>query len=658
MADSRDWVADRAPVDEPVEVPAVASAFAAGGPIARVLGERYRYREGQVAMAELVRQALNEDRPALIEAGTGCGKSFAYLIPVIWSGARAFVSTANKTLQTQLWEKDIPALRQVAPRPFTAALMKGRKNYVCPVKMRALRQQVALPGLRDSLDDLLARLPKTPSGDVEDLRLSSTLRDEVTAGERDCLGRDCPLVSRCYYELAKARAEDADIVVINHAVLVFNLLVPMLTPRSIVVVDEAHELERYAIDALRLSLEYTTVPSLINDEAVMGHVPDDLRLRAVLHNNELFTTLAGTPQEDERRWTVPGRLEPGIALSNDLQAVYARLLETYPPVPGADEGDERNARHQAMINWATELANEVRLLAEEPPSDQVRYCEEQPQGVGLDQVVLFREPLQVAEFLERSLFTAVRRVVCTGATLTVGNEFGYLRRQLGVPASAAIEHTFDSPFDFPNQALLYTPNGLEPVYGPGEDEYLLNLGREVWRLLQASRGRAFVLCTSARRMHELYDLVSPHLEYTCLCQGGELSRAELLEQFQRGPQGVVLFATRSFWEGVDIPGEALSLVIIDKLPFTPHRDPVIVHRQELIRARGGDPFSEMQLPEAILALKQGVGRLIRSEIDRGVMAILDSRINTRGYGAKIIASLPPARHTRRIADVRAFFAEH
>jgi Rad3-related DNA helicase len=656
------WL-DEEPADLPIteeariEVPDVASAFVEDGPIAQALGDRYRSRQGQVEMAQLIRQALMEEKAALIEAGTGCGKSFAYLIPLVWSGTRALVTTANKTLQTQLWEKDIPTLQRVSPRPFTAALLKGRPNYVCVLKLKQLGQQPALPGLHDGLSDLMERLQDVPSGDVEELRLFSRLRQAVTAGQHDCLRDRCPLLTRCYYELAKVQAEKADIVVVNHALLAFSLIRPILSPRPVVVVDEAHELERYVVNALRLGLEYTTVPGFINDEVVVRHVDEMLRGRAVQVNHSLFDFLGHKPDGHERRWTVRGELEQGLALTGHINAIRKALLRTYPPVQGADKGNEENARHQTIIEWAEALADEVRALAEEPPPDQVRYCEEQPGKSDLESIVLYREPVKVADFLRETLFEPVKRVICTGATLTVERRFSHFRRQTGAPRDAAIERVVGGPFDYPNQALLYTPNGLVPQYGEGEEEYVLNLGREIWRLIQASRGRAFVLCTSTRRMNELHELISPHLEYSCYCQGSGLSRAELLDLFQNDAGGAVLFATKSFWEGVDIPGPALSLVIIDKLPFAPHRDPVVRHRQQLIRDRGGDPFNEMSLPEAILALKQGVGRLIRTETDRGVMAILDSRINTKRYGQKIVASLPRARRTRRIQDVRRFFAQ-
>jgi Rad3-related DNA helicase len=643
--------------DEPIQVPDVAPAFAEGGPIARALGKRYRYRPGQVEMAQLVREALVEGQAALVEAGTGSGKSFAYLIPLIASEARAFVSTANKTLQTQLWEKDIPTLQKVAPRRFTAALLKGRSNYVCRFKLREARQQLGLPGLEDGLNDLARRLEKNTSGDVEDLRLPRQLRDVVTAGQHDCLGKECPQFARCYYELAKVKAEQSDIVVVNHALLAFNLAMPFLSPRPVVVVDEAHELERYVVNALRIAMEYDTVPQFANDNVVIRHAPDALRGEAVRINHRLFLELAEKPSKWEQRWAVQDELQDGLMLADRINKIHKALLRAYSPSVDGDEESAENARHQMTIEWAAQLADQIRILAAPAPPDHVRYCAERPGESGPGSITLYCEPVEVAGFLQETLFEPVKRVVCTGATLTVAGGFGYFCQQTGAPRKQAVERMIESPFDYPNHVLLYTPSGLIPQYGPGEDAYVLNLGREVWRLIQASRGRAFVLCTSRRRMNELYDLISPHLEYNCYCQGDGLSRAELLDLFQNDAAGAVLFATRSFWEGVDIPGPALSLVIIDKLPFTPHRDPVVQYRQQLIRDRGGNPFDEMTLPEAILALKQGVGRLIRAETDQGVIAILDSRINTKRYGQQIIASLPRARRTRRIQDVRAFFAE-
>ena len=313
-------------------------------------------------------------------------------------------------------------------------------------------------------------------------------------------------------------------------------------------------------------------------------------------------------------------------------------------------------RHKTVIEWAAELESQLATFGKESPKDAIRYCEKGPGKSELARIVLCQEPAEVAGFLQETLWAATRTVVCTSATLATGQRFDYLRRQIGAPQENVLQRIIDSPFDYPKQAMLYTPHGLIPDYGEGEQAYTQKLAGEVERLVTASRGRAFVLCTSMRRAEQLFEALEPRLPYTCYCQGAA-SRNELLDRFRDDPEGAVLFATKSFWEGVDIPGEALSLVIIDKLPFAPHRDPVIQHREQRIREAGGNPFNEAMLPEAILALKQGVGRLIRTESDRGVMAILDSRLNTKRYGLQMIASLPKARRTFRFEDVAAFFEE-
>lgn len=639
----------------------IALLFAPWGPVAELLGEGYRPRRGQALMARLVKRALDQGGHALVEAGTGSGKSFAYLIPLIWAGRKAFISTANKTLQTQLWEKDLPALHRIAPRPFTAALLKGRSNYVCRLKLSELSRQPQLlvPDEHTSVAALLERLENVPTGDTETLRLHGDLKDKLVTGRHDCAGYQCPFFHDCYYERAKAEAEGADLVVLNHALLAYNLALeqPFLSPRDIIVVDEAHELERYVVGALRLSLEYTTVPGLINHPVLTHNVDDRLRAQAVQSNHELFRLLGQLGESaQERRWTMDGELQPAMALVGHLKLIHRQLQRTYPPVKGDDENEE-NARHQATLEWAAQLVNEITQLAQVAPDDQVRYCETWTGDVRPDNLALQREPLDVADFLREKLFQATKTVICTSATLTVNRRFDYFRHQVGAPDPAdgrLLEKRIESPFDFQSQALLYTPLGLTPQYGDGETAYVEQLADEIERLVQASQGRAFVLCTSTRRMRHLYDALWPRLPYNCMRQG-LASRAELLDEFKNHPDASVLFATRSFWEGVDIPGDTLSLVIIDKLPFAPYRDPVYRQREQRVREAGGNPFMEVSLPEATLTLKQGVGRLIRTETDRGVMAILDSRINTARYGSQMVTSLPPARRTTRFEDVVAFF---
>ena len=538
-------------------------------------------------------------------------------------------------------------------------MLKGRGNYVCRVKLKTLSQQLTLPGVGFSIGDLLARLEEMPSGDVEELRLFGELRDSLTVGQHDCLGHNCRMFSRCYYELTRVQAEKADIVVVNHALLAFNMVLDgqIVQPRDAIVIDEAHEFERYVVGALRLKLEYDQVPALANDAVVTRNADEGVRGRAVHANHELFTYLAQSAGRDgQRRWAASRELPLARALADRVNAVCKQLMKRYPPAPGADEQNEENARHQMAIEWAQRLADEILSLGRAVPDDAVRYCEKSRGKTEQSRVALCQEPVEVADFLRESLWKATKTVICTTATLTVNRNFDYFRLRTGVPQGGAIQHIIPSPFDYSSQALLYTPPGLYPQYGEGEDEYVQKLAAEVERLVRASRGRAFVLCTSTRRTKQLFDLLAPKLSYTCYRQG-MAPRNELLDLFRNDTSGAVLFATKSFWEGVDVPGEALSLVIIDKMPFAPYRDPVVQHRSQRVRDAGGNPFMQYMLPEATLALKQGVGRLIRAETDRGVMAILDSRLNTKRYAPQVIASLPRARRTLRFEDVAAFFEE-
>ncbi len=640
----------------------IALLFAPNSPVAQLLGSQYRPRRGQALMARQVKRALDEGLHALVEAGTGIGKSFAYLIPLIWGGHRAFVSTANKTLQNQLWEKDLPALRRIAPRSFKAALLKGRGNYVCNLKLKEHSRQMALPGQGISIADVLDRLEQTPTGDVEGLRLFGEARSALTVDQHDCLGQHCPLFVKCYYELARAQAEEADIVILNHSLLAFNLILEshIVQPRDVIVIDEAHELAGYVADALRLKLEYDQIPGFINDDIITRHADNDVRGQAVRINHELFAWLSQSNdsgnERSERRWALAGEVPQAQALLGQINAIRRDLTKRYPPVPGGGDTNEENARHKTAIEWAAELENHLATFGKEAPEDAIRYCEKGAGKSELARIVLCQEPAEVAGFLQEALWATTRTVICTSATLTTSQRFDYLRRQIGAPQENILQRIIDSPFDYPRQAMLYTPHGLIPDYGEGEPVYAQKLADEVERLVTASRGRAFVLCTSMRRAEQLFEALESRLPFTCYCQG-TAPRNELLDRFRDDPDGAVLFATKSFWEGVDIPGEALSLVIIDKLPFAPHRDPVIQHRERRIREAGGSPFNEAMLPEAILALKQGVGRLIRTETDRGVMAILDSRLNTKQYGAQVVASLPKARRTFRFEDVAAFFEQ-
>lgn len=678
-AESHD-VADDAPFDEddsappaepeperPIICPEMEPIFEAGGAISRVLGERYRLREGQLLMANLVRDALQERHHAVIEAGTGIGKSFAYLVPIIWSGAKAIISTSNKALMSQLWRNDLPALAKIAPRSVKMALLKGRSNYVCVRRLDEFKPQRRLPGLAGDLERVEEGLRRVRSGDVEEMGLTPSQSQRFTVDHRACEGLKCPRYGDCLYERAKSAALAADIIVTNHALLCFSLLRydnQLLPIRPVLVIDEAHELENYAINALTQLLEYETLAAVVNHPLAAGAADNESRQQAMECNHGLFQELlAQRPDRWSQRWALHGELQQGLALTKWLNEIRGKVATR-------QVDKEEQGQRDSLVLYADELLATVRALANPEGETAIRYCD-LPEDAGahnLDKLQVQYRPLEVAVDLKRTLFDAWPRVICTSATLSINRDLGWFLRRAGLqglPKEAAqtpavdattVAQTIPSPFDYRNHVLLYTPHGLAPVYGAGEEQYAERLTAEVRRLVETSRGRAFVLCTSRKRMLDLYERLAPVLDYPCFCQGKGLTRHEMLERFKASGEAV-LFGTRSFWEGVDIPGEALSLVILDKLPFLPHTDPVLQRQEQLVAARGGDPFDELQVSHAALTLRQGAGRLIRTETDRGVIAVLDSRIVTNTtYGPKIIRTLPGGKQTMRFESVQAFFA--
>jgi ATP-dependent DNA helicase DinG len=651
--------------ERPIVCPPLDDVFSSQGPIARILGAQYRPRAGQVRMASLIRDALQSRRHAVIEAGTGIGKSFAYLVPALWAGAPAVVSTSNKGLMNQLWEHDIPRLKEVAPRPVKAALLKGRSNYVCRLRLDKLRQQVGLSGREQALALVSSGLEKVPLADMELMRLPTELAMRLTASNHECQGRHCPHFESCYYEKAKREAVGADVVVTNHALLCYNVLLAdnhILPVRPVLIIDEAHQLPRYAIDALTLALGQDQVWGLLNAPTVREAETDpnlltELRstytdfLRAVDRQRPGSTTSPYRPT----RWALEGELQSGMALWQML----GKLQSTLSRARNLEDGD----REAAMLQ-AVEMAETARALSIPEPETHIRICEagDERTAMGPESYQAFYRPLEVADPLFRMLFDTWPRVICTSATLSVANDLGWFRRQVGLMGSngqsPVIAEALRGPFDYSRQMLLYTPRALVPVYDEQQQafagDYVSQLTAEVRRLLEASRGRALVLCTSRARMTQLYDTLSMefHGRYPCYLQG-DYAQPELVARFKKDGQAI-LFATRGFWEGLDIPGDALALVILDKIPFVPYDDPIIRRQEARIRERGGNPFHEIQLGSAILSLRQGAGRLIRSETDRGVIALLDARVLTKAYGRQIIQSLPEGCHTAVFEDVAAF----
>ncbi len=659
-----DELAEEDAVAQPVDCPDMAPIFATSGAVHRVLGDRYRPRPGQVQMAEHIAHLLRQPGHALIEAGTGIGKSFAYLIPAIWSGTPTVVSTSNKALMAQLWHKDVPALREIAPRSFSVALLKGRSNYLCALRMRGLTpRQRKLYGFGGDYERVQEGLARAPSGDVEEMGLPPGLAAGLTVDHHACEGFKCPEYRSCFFERARSAAQQADLVITNHAVFCFNALHQdntALPVRPLLVIDEAHEFQGYAIGALSQSLEYETLPSLVNHAIAKEVADNELRRQAAEFNQAFFAALSRQrPNRFALRWAVREEIQEGLRLF-DVLNIIGKKLNGYMP------DKEAEGQFESLLRQSAEAVSTVRALSVPEPETAIRICELTGSGgtsLGvrggeIGGLRLTYRPLEVQTRLQTDVFDVWPRVVCTSATLAVGTDLTWFQRSIGAwtekrPTSLV---RITSPFDFKGHVLIYTPPGLIPAYeGPGEERYLQRLASEVRRLVLSSRGRAFVLCTSRRRAEQLYEAVAPQVSFLCLSQDGKTSRRELLERFQADGQAV-LFATRSFWEGVDVPGDALSMVILDKIPFLPQDDPVLKRQEKLIFDRKGNPFNELQLSHAILTLRQGAGRLVRTENDRGVIALLDSRILEKSYGQKILAALPDGRPTRRFEDVQAFFS--
>jgi ATP-dependent DNA helicase DinG len=615
-------------------------------------------------MADLVRTALQEGKHAVIEAGTGIGKSFAYLAPIFWSGTPAVVSTSNKSLMNQLWEHDIPRLQSIAPRKVHVALLKGRGNYVCALRVEQLRQRVSAPDQTTALRHIDGGLARAPTGDVEVMRLPPGLASRLTVNGHQCRGYHCPHFDGCFYEAAKEDALAADIVVTNHALLCTSALMAenhILPVRPVLIIDEAHQLTRYAVEALTKELGRDTFWRLLNNPAMRQALPEpallgDLRTAYGDFFHAVDRQRPGDSRKRQRptRWALRGEIQAGLFLWDALRQLkralsHARSLE---------EGEREAAQQQAE-----DVAGAAHALALPEPPTHVRVCEiaeDQSGAADSARRALYR-PLAVASPLSKLLFGAWPRVICTSATLGIGHDLRWFQRQVGLSSNGerpVLSEALKGPFDYSRQMLLYTPDRLVPVYDEARQafagDYVSALTKEVGRLLEISQGRALVLCTSRTRMRQLYESLAPTLgqRYPCYLQD-DATQPELVARF-RAHGNAVLFATRGFWEGLDIPGEALALVVLDKIPFVPYDDPIIQRQEARIRARGGNPFYELQLASAILALRQGAGRLIRTETDRGVIALLDGRVLTKSYGRQIIQSLPEGCHTTSFTAVAAF----
>lgn len=642
--------------------------FAQDGELSKLLGSGYRARQGQLEMARAVENSISSRRHLLVEAGTGTGKTLAYLVPIVFSGKRAFIVTATKKLQDQLLHKDIPLLQNL--RKFTAAVLKGRSNYVCVLKLKEAERDrgfiadAAIQSLRDQL------IFQT-NGDLDQIRLNTGVRERFATGFSECTRKRCPYYDECYYELAKERAEACDVVVINHSLFAYVLTFDgLLQQREVVVVDEAHELEDRISEALKVTVFQGTVPRFLTNPLVKQNVDQRLLGQALNDNGVLFDWIKKR-LEDEDAVRLDGTCRPAVnevqfalRLSIQIAKISAALQSKSQDSPQIGEEDVAT-----LVQYAQEsenLASQLSMIGASPPNDQVRYVRRETTTFSLN-----LQRADVSQFLREHLFGQYESVVLASATLRIGRNFSFLRNRLGLPADRTDELAVASPFDYATQGRIYIAPNLQPPQGgrrhteeyeQQELAYRQRVKTEIEHLVNYSHGRAFVLSTSRDRMEWHHSNFNNQNEFQLLRQG-ERSEAELIENFRRQTDqkgealSNVLFATKGFWTGVDVPGSALSLVILDRLPFRVPTEPLFSKRCDLVKESGGNDFKELSLPLVIFDLLQGTGRLIRNETDRGVVAILDSRLLTKRYGEQILADLPGYTRVRNREDVRRFFLE-
>ncbi len=607
-------------------------------------------------MAEAVESALADSRHLIVEAGTGTGKTLAYLVPAILSGKRVVVSTGTKNLQEQLFFKDIPFLQKHFTRPVKACYMKGRSNYLCRQKLYDAERETVLSGLEEMADFQIIRdwEQTTETGDRAEIKKmpeNSSAWLKLDARRELCTGMKCAQFDRCFLTLMHQRAFDSDIIVVNHYLFFADLAVKgkadeaegIIPEYDAVIFDEAHEIEDVAGTYFGTGISNYQVDELIRDIAAISRRKNlstaelDRILISLSDHAGRFFELFG---ENEGRRGFTGQaafLERYKEEYTDFRISLELTATTLELIPGApDEIVPLRLR-------AESLAANLKFFMEVSDPAYVYWTERRGRGQFLQAT-----PIDVASVLQERLFDVVKSVVLTSATLAVSGGFDFAQKRLGVRYARSL--VVPSHFDYPTQALLYVPQHLPE---PRHPAFTARAAEEIIAILKHSRGRAFVLFTSYQQMRLIYDRVSLAIEYDTLLQGTG-PRSALLDEFKRTPN-CVLFATSSFWQGVDVPGEQLSCVIIDKLPFAVPSDPVVEARVRRIRDEGGEPFYEYQIPQAAIALKQGFGRLIRSRSDRGVLAILDNRITKQRYGQVFFDSLPDYRFTTRIEDVENFF---
>ena len=634
------------------------SIFSGAGALAQAV-KSFRVREGQIGMARAVAAAIEKNAVLVAEAGTGTGKTFAYLVPALLAGGKVIISTGTKTLQDQLFDRDIQVVRQALKVPVTVALLKGRANYVCHHHLERAQHAGRFPTREDARYlPLIASFAKnSASGDKSDLAAvpeNAAVWSFVTSTRENCLGAECAHYAKCFVMEARKQALAADVVVVNHHLFFADVVLrdegvsELLPASNTIIFDEAHQLPETASLFFGETVSTTQLIELARDARIeaVASARDFAALPDAAHAlDKAARDLRLAFKEDSGRFAFQAlarnrEFEPALKTVADTLAALGSILESQA---------ERSEGLEKCRSRAQALAASLRGWRDRDDPEFVRWLELFNHALHLNAT-----PLSIAEIFQGQINDHARSWIFTSATLSVGGDFSHYCAQMGLSEAQAL--AWESPFDYANNALLYVPRGMPE---PNTPAYTPAVVAAALPAIEASRGRAFILFTSLRAMREGHGLLQQafarrQLEFPLLMQG-ESSRTELLERFRR-LGNAVLVGSQSFWEGVDVRGEALSLVVIDKLPFAPPDDPLLAARIERINRDGRNAFVEFQLPQAVITLKQGAGRLIRDETDRGVLMICDPRLFSKGYGKRILRSLPPMKGTRQVDEVIAFFA--
>jgi len=635
----------------------------------------YEYRAGQIKMAEAVLRAFEEKKHLIVEAGTGTGKTLAYLVPAIAAAIgqkkRVIISTGTKNLQEQLMEKDIPFLQKVLPKKFSASSMKGRSNYACLYRIAKAENQPILEGLdeMDYFEEVRHWARESETGDKSELvNMPENIPfwSRINAKSETCLGQKCPDFEPCFITRMRAGAEEADIVIVNHHLFFADLNLRgneygrVLPDYAAVIFDEAHLIEDIAADYFGFQVSSFQIDELVRDADALpitdANVTRDL--------SKLAARIIGLADQFWVRFTQVRAMDGRFPLMPNAFAQKTNGGEVQPTPLGEayfildaalerleaiiDIFADKMTEAESLVRRVRQTRFDLEFVCAQSEKNYVYWLEKRGKGM-----FLRASPIDVSTLLQEKLFDKLETVVLTSATLSTNGKFDFIKDRLGLDADAKKTETLLAPssFDYQKQAIIYLPKAMPEPRAP---EFTPMAAAEIVKILQVTNGRAFVLSTSNASMNALYELVSMRVNFPCFVQGS-MSKAGLLEKFRRTPNAV-LFATSSFWQGVDVQGEQLSCVIIDKLPFAVPTDPIVAARTRFIDDNGGKSFFEYSVPQAVISLKQGIGRLIRSKTDKGVIALLDPRLKTKGYGRDFLNSLPKTRVTSDLKDVMQIFS--